>query len=90
MKKETREIREIDELLKLLIHSRTRLSELLDVCTTQRGAGELRVFQQTTLQAERLLYEIRALEEILEPRVPDGLMFANSTAPTATPTAPTR
>jgi hypothetical protein len=89
MKNETWEPREIDDLLKILIHSRSRLTELLDVCTTQRDAGQLRVFQQTTVQAERLLEEIRALEETLGPKPPEGLIFARSSAASASPISPT-
>jgi hypothetical protein len=90
MKNETREPREIDDLLKILIHSQSRLTELLEVCTTQRDAGELRVFQQTTVQAERLLDEIRALEEALVPKPPEGLIFARSSAASVSPIAPAR
>jgi hypothetical protein len=90
MKKETREPREIDKLLKILIHSRSRLSELLAVCTTQRDAGALKVLRESTVQAERLLDEIRALEATLDREAPDGLIFLRSSAPPTPPTASTR
>jgi hypothetical protein len=90
MKKETQEPREIDELLKILIHSRSRLSELLDVCTTQREAGALRVLRQSTIQAERLLHEIRALEATLGPEGTDGVIFARSSPPPTPPATSTR
>jgi hypothetical protein len=58
----------IYDLLKLHIDAWGRLAELIDVCTKQRDAGNLKVARETFVQIERLLAEVTALEEIVKPK----------------------
>jgi len=63
----TRE-RDIHDLLTLHIDAWGRLAELIDVCTKQRDAGNLKVARRPFVQIERLRDEVTALEAMVRPR----------------------
>ena len=60
--------RNLSELLGLLAHSNVRVVELMDSCREQRDAGQLIVAEPTIIQAQRLLDDIRKLENVLRLR----------------------
>jgi hypothetical protein len=59
---------DIHDLLILHVEAWGRLSELIDICSKHRDAGNLKVAQQTFCHARRLLDEVNALEQIVGPK----------------------
>jgi hypothetical protein len=60
--------RDLHGLVKLHVEAWSRLNKLIDLCTKQRDAGNMKLARETFAQVERLLAEITALEERVRPK----------------------